>query len=238
LTAKTAPGVVFTSRADLAEHNRSDWHRLNLKRLAAGEEALEAESFNEIVEGDAGDLSSISGSDDSRASSDAEASDDEEGGGRYDDEEDLQAVLAAQADMLLRTFEWHDDEEELQAVLAAQADMLRSHDVEEELQAVLAAQADMRLRERAAGAEEEEVEERVREGSLIRIAVEGQEGQEDAAVYRALLERVNLGRLTPVDSAGVMLLAMKSATVTYFLVGGGHFLAAAVLVQGSGFGST
>ena len=35
-TCHTAPGVVFTSRADLGEHYRSDWHRYNLKRKVAG----------------------------------------------------------------------------------------------------------------------------------------------------------------------------------------------------------
>ncbi len=30
-TSKTAPGVVFASRQELAEHNRSDWHRCSLR---------------------------------------------------------------------------------------------------------------------------------------------------------------------------------------------------------------
>ena len=29
-TSKTAPGIVFASREELAEHNRSDWHRCTI----------------------------------------------------------------------------------------------------------------------------------------------------------------------------------------------------------------
>lgn len=36
LTSTTAPGKVFSSRADLAAHYKSDWHRYNLKRREAG----------------------------------------------------------------------------------------------------------------------------------------------------------------------------------------------------------
>jgi pre-60S factor REI1 len=35
-TSTTAPGVVFTSRAALAQHYQSDWHAYNLKRRQAG----------------------------------------------------------------------------------------------------------------------------------------------------------------------------------------------------------
>jgi len=36
LTSTTAPGVVFTSREELAAHYQSDWHAYNLKRRQAG----------------------------------------------------------------------------------------------------------------------------------------------------------------------------------------------------------
>ena len=35
LTSTTAPGKVFTTRAELAEHYKSDWHKYNLKRREA-----------------------------------------------------------------------------------------------------------------------------------------------------------------------------------------------------------
>lgn len=36
LTSTTAPGKVFATRAELAEHYQSDWHKYNLKRREAG----------------------------------------------------------------------------------------------------------------------------------------------------------------------------------------------------------
>lgn len=36
LTSTTAPGKVFQSRSELADHYKSDWHRYNLKRREAG----------------------------------------------------------------------------------------------------------------------------------------------------------------------------------------------------------
>ena len=36
LTSTTAPGKVFGSRKDLADHYKSDWHKYNLKRREAG----------------------------------------------------------------------------------------------------------------------------------------------------------------------------------------------------------
>ena len=36
LTSTTAPGKVFSSRSELAEHYKSDWHKYNLKRREAG----------------------------------------------------------------------------------------------------------------------------------------------------------------------------------------------------------
>ena len=35
-TSTTAPGIVFATRTELAEHYKSDWHRYNLKRREAG----------------------------------------------------------------------------------------------------------------------------------------------------------------------------------------------------------
>ena len=36
LSSTTAPGKIFASRAELAAHYKSDWHRYNLKRREAG----------------------------------------------------------------------------------------------------------------------------------------------------------------------------------------------------------
>jgi hypothetical protein len=85
LTSKTAPGVVFASRQELAEHNRSDWHRLNLKRLAAGLEAVAEAEFQRIVS-DLEDGASISGSD-------TEASED-------DDDDEFRNIIEAQVCIL------------------------------------------------------------------------------------------------------------------------------------------
>ncbi|KAG7371119.1 C2H2 type zinc-finger domain containing protein [Nitzschia inconspicua] len=45
LTSTTAPGKIFTSRAELAEHYKSDWHKYNLKRREAGLPLLEESEF-------------------------------------------------------------------------------------------------------------------------------------------------------------------------------------------------
>jgi len=45
LTSTTAPGKVFESRAELAEHYKSDWHKYNLKRREAGLPLLKEEDF-------------------------------------------------------------------------------------------------------------------------------------------------------------------------------------------------
>jgi pre-60S factor REI1 len=45
LTSTTAPGKIFSSRAALAEHYRSDWHRYNLKRKEAGLPVLSETDF-------------------------------------------------------------------------------------------------------------------------------------------------------------------------------------------------
>jgi hypothetical protein len=58
LTCKTAPGVVFTSRAELAEHCRGDWHRFNLKMVSLGRPMVNEDEFEAMVD----DLSSLSGS--------------------------------------------------------------------------------------------------------------------------------------------------------------------------------
>ena len=50
LTSTTAPGKVFASRADLAEHYKSDWHKYNLKRREAGLPLLREEDFQARLE--------------------------------------------------------------------------------------------------------------------------------------------------------------------------------------------
>mmetsp|Transcript_87825 Transcript_87825/g.131697 ORF Transcript_87825/g.131697 Transcript_87825/m.131697 type:complete len:435 (+) Transcript_87825:253-1557(+) len=45
LTSTTAPGKEFASRAELAEHYKSDWHKYNLKRREAGLPLLEETDF-------------------------------------------------------------------------------------------------------------------------------------------------------------------------------------------------
>jgi pre-60S factor REI1 len=45
LTSTTAPGKIFHSRAEIAEHYRSDWHRYNLKRKEAGLPVLSESDF-------------------------------------------------------------------------------------------------------------------------------------------------------------------------------------------------
>mmetsp|Transcript_30753 Transcript_30753/g.46878 ORF Transcript_30753/g.46878 Transcript_30753/m.46878 type:complete len:461 (-) Transcript_30753:8-1390(-) len=45
LTSTTAPGKIFNSRSELAEHYKSDWHKYNLKRREAGLPLLQKEDF-------------------------------------------------------------------------------------------------------------------------------------------------------------------------------------------------
>jgi len=45
LTSTTAPGKTFSSRAELADHYKSDWHKYNLKRREAGLPLLEEADF-------------------------------------------------------------------------------------------------------------------------------------------------------------------------------------------------
>jgi pre-60S factor REI1 len=45
LTSTTAPGKIFSSRAELASHYKSDWHKYNLKRREAGLPLLEEVEF-------------------------------------------------------------------------------------------------------------------------------------------------------------------------------------------------
>ena len=44
-TSTTAPGKAFSSRAELAEHYKSDWHKYNLKRREAGLPLLKEADF-------------------------------------------------------------------------------------------------------------------------------------------------------------------------------------------------
>jgi len=50
LTSTTAPGKVFSSRSELAEHYKSDWHRYNLKRREAGLPLLQEADFQARLE--------------------------------------------------------------------------------------------------------------------------------------------------------------------------------------------
>lgn len=50
LTSTTAPGKLFSSRAELAEHYKSDWHRYNLKRREAGLPLLHQVDFEARLE--------------------------------------------------------------------------------------------------------------------------------------------------------------------------------------------
>jgi pre-60S factor REI1 len=45
LTSTTAPGKVFASRSEIAEHYKSDWHKYNLKRREAGLPLVEEKEF-------------------------------------------------------------------------------------------------------------------------------------------------------------------------------------------------
>jgi hypothetical protein len=49
LTCSTAPNVIFSSRAELAEHYKSDWHRYNLRRRAAGLQPITKDVFDKVV---------------------------------------------------------------------------------------------------------------------------------------------------------------------------------------------
>lgn len=44
-TSTTAPGKIFGSRSELAEHYKSDWHKYNLKRREAGLPLLKEDDF-------------------------------------------------------------------------------------------------------------------------------------------------------------------------------------------------
>mmetsp|Transcript_29032 Transcript_29032/g.47954 ORF Transcript_29032/g.47954 Transcript_29032/m.47954 type:complete len:475 (-) Transcript_29032:35-1459(-) len=50
LTSTTAPGTIFNSRAELAEHYKSDWHKYNLKRREAGLVLLQKADFQARLE--------------------------------------------------------------------------------------------------------------------------------------------------------------------------------------------
>ena len=49
ITASTAPGTTFTSRASLASHYKSDWHRYNLKRKENNMTPVDLLTFNARV---------------------------------------------------------------------------------------------------------------------------------------------------------------------------------------------
>uniref|UniRef100_A0A7S3PUX8 C2H2-type domain-containing protein n=1 Tax=Chaetoceros debilis TaxID=122233 RepID=A0A7S3PUX8_9STRA len=50
LTSTTAPGKMFTTRSDLAEHYKSDWHKYNLKRREANMAMLTHDEFSARLE--------------------------------------------------------------------------------------------------------------------------------------------------------------------------------------------
>lgn len=50
LTSTTAPGKIFKSRSELAEHYKSDWHKYNLKRREADLPLLRKEDFEARLE--------------------------------------------------------------------------------------------------------------------------------------------------------------------------------------------
>lgn len=50
LTSTTAPGKIFASRSDLAEHYKSDWHKYNLKRREANMAMLTHDEFSARLE--------------------------------------------------------------------------------------------------------------------------------------------------------------------------------------------
>jgi pre-60S factor REI1 len=50
LTSTTAPGKVFSSRQELAEHYKSDWHKYNLKRRQADLPVLDESDFQARLE--------------------------------------------------------------------------------------------------------------------------------------------------------------------------------------------
>ena len=50
LTSTTAPGKMFESRAEIAMHYKSDWHKYNLKRREAGLALLKEEDFRMRLE--------------------------------------------------------------------------------------------------------------------------------------------------------------------------------------------
>mmetsp|Transcript_52207 Transcript_52207/g.156692 ORF Transcript_52207/g.156692 Transcript_52207/m.156692 type:complete len:495 (-) Transcript_52207:392-1876(-) len=50
LTSTTAPGKIFASRAEVAQHYKCDWHRYNLKRREAGLPMIAERDFNARLE--------------------------------------------------------------------------------------------------------------------------------------------------------------------------------------------
>ena len=50
LTSTTAPGKIFASRSELAEHYKSDWHKYNLKRREADMPMLTHQEFTARLE--------------------------------------------------------------------------------------------------------------------------------------------------------------------------------------------
>ena len=49
-TSNTAPGKIFASRSEIAEHYKSDWHKYNLKRREAGLQLVSEKEFQMRLE--------------------------------------------------------------------------------------------------------------------------------------------------------------------------------------------
>ena len=49
-TSNTAPGKTFSSRSEIAEHYKSDWHKYNLKRREAGLQLVSEKEFQMRLE--------------------------------------------------------------------------------------------------------------------------------------------------------------------------------------------
>ncbi|EKX39144.1 hypothetical protein GUITHDRAFT_143749 [Guillardia theta CCMP2712] len=95
ITSRTAPGVVFATREELADHYKSGWHRFNLIRITRGLDAVDEEEFKKL----------------SDELQDAESSSGSESEYSEDDEEELRELLQAQREMGISQDDWEEDEE-------------------------------------------------------------------------------------------------------------------------------
>ena len=49
LTASTAPNVIFSTRQELIDHYKSDYHRYNLKQKLQEQELISLEEFEQLL---------------------------------------------------------------------------------------------------------------------------------------------------------------------------------------------